>query len=93
MNKPKIKTHKLSDRYLHEDWNNFSGAVLQRLEHGAIEYGDTSFKNPIDKTFYEIENECLDIMGWGFILYVKLLALRERLITETYEIKKGKGTK
>jgi hypothetical protein len=45
---------------------------------GAKAYGDKSIGAPSERLLTEIEEELLDVVGWGFILYGKIQGLRER---------------
>lgn len=67
----------------HEGWRREFGEFLQRLEikveRGAQEYGDASFNLPADRISEELEQELLDIAGWGFILWVRMQRLKDRL--------------
>lgn len=67
----------LSDK-IQNDFAAFVSEVEKRLEKGAIEYGDESFDRPIEDLIGEIEQECLDLAGWGFVLWVRLRRVRER---------------
>lgn len=60
-------------------WPEFVAAVHRRLEVGAREYGDASFTLPASDLVAEIEQELLDVMGWGFILFCRLRVLRAKL--------------
>ena len=71
--------HPISTRAIPEQWPQVSQAVLERLTVGASVYGDTSFEAAPSMLAHEIEQEALDIMGWGFILAVRLRALRAQL--------------
>ncbi|MBI4518797.1 MAG: hypothetical protein HY699_23635 [Deltaproteobacteria bacterium] len=57
----------------------FAAAVAKRLEVGAVTYGDRSFHRPPGELLGEIEDECLDLAGWGFVLWCRVRALRERV--------------
>lgn len=61
-------------------WPAFVAAVSGRLEAGAREYGDHSFRRPAGELVREIEQELLDVAGWSFILWARLGALKGRLI-------------
>ncbi len=60
-------------------WPEFLERVERRLEAGRAQYGDSSFTRPCDEIAGEVEEELMDVVGWGFILWCRLQALRERL--------------
>lgn len=62
-----------------EQWPEFAGVVRRRLDKGAITYGDASFELPAGKLALEVEQEMLDIVGWGFILWCRLQELKPKL--------------
>lgn len=62
-----------------KDFRLFADFVLSRLEAGREEYGDQSFGTPMNMTLEEIEEECLDICGWGYILWLKVYRMRRAL--------------
>lgn len=53
--------------------------MIERLDTGRKEYGDRSFLRPASDVLGEIEQELLDIVGWGFIEWVKLQEMRAKL--------------
>ncbi len=57
----------------------FYQALMEKLAAGHAEYGDTSFGMRPTALANEVEEEALDICGWGFILWVRLRALRAKL--------------
>jgi hypothetical protein len=57
----------------------FVARLRARLERGAREYGDTSFRRPAGDLVDEIQQEIEDIAGWGLILWVRLERLRDRV--------------
>jgi hypothetical protein len=59
-------------------WPTFAAAVRERLERGRATYGDASFARPPTELLDELAAEALDLAGWGFILWARLQALRER---------------
>jgi hypothetical protein len=61
------------------DWARFTAAVGARLATGQRVYGDASLAAVPAALASELENELLDIAGWGFLLWVRLRALRHRL--------------
>jgi hypothetical protein len=62
-----------------ESWPEFAAIVRRRLDVGAREYGDASFTRPPSELSGEIEQELLDVVGWGFVLWCRMQALRARL--------------
>jgi len=67
------------DAAIADGWPRFVAAVKARLEIGARMYGDASFESPSDCVAVEIQQELLDVMGWGFILWERMQALEGRL--------------
>ncbi len=64
----------------------FIGAVRARLEKGRREYGEASFSRPPAELVGELEQEALDLAGWGFVLWCRLRALSEAtLAAEAHE--------
>lgn len=59
---------------LEQPFRDFSEAVRRRLELGRQTYGDRSFSS--DPTLAELEQEALDLAGWGFVLFTRLRAIR-----------------
>jgi hypothetical protein len=55
-----------------ERFPQFIEAVRSRLADGQRTYGDKSFERPINELIGEIEQECLDLAGWGFVLWTRL---------------------
>ena len=62
-----------------ENWEPFLGLIKQRLEHGAREYGDESFKKQGVELVGMIEEEVLDIVGWAFVMWVAVRQFAERM--------------
>jgi hypothetical protein len=58
-------------------WPEFETLMKARLEAGAREYGDRSFRRPPSELVTEIEEEVLDIVGWAFMLWVRVRALND----------------
>jgi len=59
-----------------DDYRAFVNAVSQRLEKGREAYGDTSFSRPITELIDELQQECLDLAGWGFVLWCRLQQIK-----------------
>jgi hypothetical protein len=69
-----------SDAAIRDGWPQFAANVRSRLEVGARAYGDASFELPAGRLAVEIEQELLDVMGWGFILWSRIQALKGKLV-------------
>jgi hypothetical protein len=53
----------------------FVEAVRARLEAGRAAYGDRSFDRPTAELVGELQQEALDLAGWGFVLFERLRRL------------------
>lgn len=60
-------------------WRLFASCVAKRLEVGAREYGDRSFSRAPAELVAEMQDEALDVAGWGFVLWCRLQRMRETL--------------
>lgn len=58
------------------DITAFVALLRARLKVGAQQYGDRSFQRPLVEVLGEIEQELVDIAGWGLIAWVRLQRLR-----------------
>ena len=62
-----------------EYWPAFEKEMKERLQTGYLEYGDGSFlKEPLE-TVEEVIEETMDIVGWSFILRVRLERLKKAI--------------
>lgn len=61
-----------------EDWADFEEALKAKLQRGFSEYGDGSFDRPTQEILQELQEEALDLAGWGMILWSKIKRARER---------------
>lgn len=50
----------------------FVGQVAARLEKGERDYGDQSFERSEKELLTELQQEALDLAGWGFVLWQKI---------------------
>ena len=57
-------------------WGDFAKCVQARLEKGRHVYQDRSFSADPAELLEEIQQEALDLAGWGFVLWHRLEALR-----------------
>ena len=58
------------------DWPRFAAAVRLRLDAGRSAYGDRSFSAAPSELLVELQQEALDLAGWGFVLWKRLERLR-----------------
>ncbi len=59
-----------------DDITAFVEQLRARLRVGAQDYGNTSFERPIAEIVGEIEQELLDVAGWGLIAWVRMRRAR-----------------
>jgi hypothetical protein len=59
-----------------QDRDEFIRALTQRLDAGAQAYGDCSFSRSPDALLVELEQEALDLAGWGYILWSRIQRAR-----------------
>jgi hypothetical protein len=67
------------------DYARFADLVAERLAKGEKEYGDKSFSRDPVELIDELQAECLDLAGWGFVLHTRLEAVKaaaEKLMAE-----------
>ena len=57
-------------------WPAFAESVRKRLEAGRAAYGDKSFERPPAELVAELQQEALDLAGWGFVLWCRLEAMQ-----------------
>ena len=60
-------------------WPDFTEAVRSRLEKGRAEYRNRSFTRSPGDLMAELQQEVLDLAGWGFVLWHRLEAMRTAL--------------
>ncbi len=62
------------------DWEPFLKEMEARLQAGYERYGDGSFERTLsgpDGLLAMVEEELLDIVGWGYINWTRLRRLRQ----------------
>lgn len=62
-----------------DSWPTFTALVRQRLEAGRATYGDRSFSADPAALLAELQQEALDLAGWGFVLFQRLEAAQNAL--------------
>ena len=60
-------------------WGQFAQLVPDRLDKGRTEYHDRSFARAAAELLEEIQQEALDLAGWGFVLWHRLETMRPAL--------------
>lgn len=60
-------------------WEAYAAEVERRLRSGQREYGDTNFAADPRRLLQELQQELLDVSGWGFILWQRLERVRQCL--------------
>lgn len=61
------------------NWPAFAHQVAARLAQGRVTYGDRSFEADPAHLLDELQQETLDLAGWGFVLWSRLEAMRTAL--------------
>jgi hypothetical protein len=59
-------------------FREWQAALHLRLEAGAEEYGDTSYKRSFTELLDELQQENLDRAGWAYIIWVKASAIADK---------------
>lgn len=70
-----------------EHWPAFMAELKGRLDVGRATYGDTSFSRSSSELLVELEQEALDLAGWGFVLWERLRRLRAKCVA----VEEGRG--
>lgn len=58
--------------------DQFLSEVRARLRVGEREYGNKSFERPSVSLIMELQQEALDLAGWGYVLWQKLETMRAK---------------
>jgi len=82
MFQPKIEGTFVPEYTKHLD--KFINTLSQKLRAGHKEYGDESFGRRPTEITQELSEEALDVCGWGFILWVRLQELEQKLEAKDY---------
>lgn len=61
------------------DINRFIERLDSRMKKGADEYQNKSFSKDISWLLVEVEEELLDICGWGYIAWLRLQKMQGAL--------------
>jgi hypothetical protein len=60
-------------------FHEFLMELTARLEKGRAAYGDATLNRPLPEIFQELREEFLDVVGWGYFGWRRLVLLEERL--------------
>lgn len=71
--------------------DEFMSKLDARMRDGYEEYGDESFDRPLLTLIKEIEEELLDICGWGMITYSRIQDIKEKIATMVEELRHVNG--
>ena len=67
----------------------FAEQVRAKLARGQVIFEDRNFsKNPVD-LMHEVQEELVDVMGWSFLVWSRLQAMREALELLGFEPQEG----
>lgn len=69
-----MKTHELRISFA-----QFADQVQRRLDRGRQRFRNRNFGRKPQRLLSEVEEELLDVMGWGFLAWSRLQAVRDRL--------------
>lgn len=69
----------LSDNAIEWDFPRYIDQLRLKLEKGKRDYGDSSLSLSPDRLIAELQAEALDFSGWGFLLWLKLERMRQKL--------------
>lgn len=78
----------MTDRNPLSAWPAFAAAVEQRLEKGAVTFGNRSFTLPPGELAGEVEQELLDLCASSFILWCRVRTLRERVLFRSLQYRR-----
>ncbi len=56
----------------------FLAELIKKLDQGAKEYGERSFERPERELLEELQLECLDLAGWGYILWERIERVKNK---------------
>jgi hypothetical protein len=73
-----MKRSKACPTNVAQRWREFTAAVGDRLAKGQRAYGDASLRARPAVLARELEEELLDVAGWGFLLWLRVRALGGR---------------
>ncbi len=62
-----------------EEFEEFVNGVWAKMEIGEAEHGDKVWTNDPSKLIADMQEECEDIVGWGFILHQRLADMQRVL--------------
>ena len=60
-------------------FDRFLAELTARLEEGRATYGDASFQRSLPEILQELREEFLDVVGWGYFGWRRLVLIEEKL--------------
>lgn len=69
-----------------DSWDQYVELVRKRMEQGEQDYQGRSFELPASATIDEIEQELLDVFGWGFIAWRRIQAAKAALAKKLQDV-------
>ena len=64
--------------HFNPEFNDFMARIQQRIETAEQTYGDRSLHDTTIHLLSELEEEVLDIAGWGFFLWKRMQVMRDK---------------
>lgn len=61
-----------------KEFNEMVARVMERMEQAERHYGNRSLHSPTGDLLRELEEETLDIMGWGFYVWRRVKELQAK---------------
>jgi len=65
-----------------KEFVQFMARVWEKMRVGAAEHGDGVWSDDPDKLIEDMQEECMDIVGWGFILHQRPEAMKNALMVD-----------
>ncbi len=60
-------------------WTAFTQELFEKMMKGYKEYTDESFQKDYDDILQELQNEALDLAGWGMVLWIKIEEIKKKI--------------
>ena len=60
-------------------WDEYSDTVRNKLIKSYAEYGDATIKMPLGRLSAELQDECIDLSGWGMFYWNRIRQIEEKI--------------